>query len=86
MAAGVRRDDSRSTPATFRDCDVVTDRRGKEWKYSAPGDVWCLVDDRLLSSARSWQRLQSEFGPLSSGELDECRSAASVLGCAAGRA
>lgn len=71
MAAGVRRDDSRSTPATFRDCDVVTDRRGKEWKYSAPADVWCLVDGRpgsvSLSSARSWQRLQSEFGPLPSG-------------------
>ena len=61
---------ARSTPAEVADCDEVIDSRGKTWRYSQPGDVW-----RLLAldgggsrpdphSARSYQRLLAEFGPL----------------------
>jgi hypothetical protein len=58
----------RSTPGRFADCDEVTDRRGKTWRYSLPADVWGLVVERDKTiarySARSWQRLTAEFGPL----------------------
>lgn len=63
-------DTARSTPAEYRDCDIVTDGRGEEWKYSEPSDTWCVVDNRMgpgsvsVRSATSWQRLQAEFGPL----------------------
>jgi hypothetical protein len=61
---------ARSTPLEYPDLSEVTDRRGKQWKYSEPGDVWKLVDDHLgpgsvaPHSARSYQRLAAEFGPL----------------------
>lgn len=60
----------RSTPAGYTDCAIVTDRRGKQWKYSEPADVWSLVDGHLgpgsvsKTSSRSYQRLVSDFGPL----------------------
>jgi hypothetical protein len=58
----------RSTPAGFPDCAEVTDSRGQTWRYSEPADVWNLVNGAagmvVLSSARSFQRLQWEFGPL----------------------
>jgi hypothetical protein len=63
-------DAPRSTPTVVQDCDVMTDKCGEQWKYDEPGDVWCLVDNHLgpgsvnVRSARSWQRLQAEFGPL----------------------
>lgn len=62
--------DRRSTPPGFADLAVVTDKRGKRWKYSEPGDVWNLITDELgpgsvgAWSARSYQRLVHEFGPL----------------------
>jgi hypothetical protein len=62
--------EARSTPAEFGDCAVVVDRRGKAWKYSEPGDVWSLIDDHMGPgsvapwSARSYQALVAEFGPL----------------------
>jgi len=61
---------ARSTPAEYRDCGTVTDKHGKEWKYSEPSDTWCVVDNHMgpgsvsARSAASWQRLQSAFGPL----------------------
>jgi hypothetical protein len=63
-------DAARSTPAEYRDCDIVTDSRREEWKYSEPSDTWCVVDNHMgpgsvsERSARSWQRLQAEYGPL----------------------
>lgn len=60
----------RSTPLEIADCACVTDSRGKVWKYSEPADVWSLVDGRLgpgsvcHASARSYQKLLAEFGPL----------------------
>lgn len=69
----------RSTPQEHRDCAEVTDSRGKNWRYSEPSDVWTLVvpwdypghrDEGVMRggvfphSARSWQRLEAEFGPL----------------------
>lgn len=64
----------RSTPTRFADCDEAIDRRGKTWRYSAPGDVWKLVNteaDAPLGpgsvaphSARSYHKLRAEFGPL----------------------
>jgi hypothetical protein len=60
-----------STPARYADCDEVVDSRGKTWRYSQPGDVWRLLQDdglRMAShSARSYQRLLAEFGPLTDG-------------------
>ena len=61
---------TRSTPNEFRDYAIVIDQRGKEWKYSEPADVWRLITNELgpgsvsLSSARSYDRLNHEFGPL----------------------
>lgn len=60
---------TRSTPGIFRDCATVTDRRGKQWRYSEPADVWGLVVEDLGGSvaphsARSYARLYDEFGPL----------------------
>lgn len=63
----------RSTPDCFRDFSVVIDSRGKRWKYSAPADVWRLITGDLgpgsvsPTSARSYQRLEYEFGPLIGG-------------------
>lgn len=57
----------RSTPPDVRDCEEVTDSRGKKWCYSEPADVWNLrQEDGFVShtSARSWQRLLAEFGPM----------------------
>lgn len=60
---------ARSTPLEYPDFSEVTDRRGKRWRYSEPADAWKLVHDPtggvVLSSARSFQRLAAEFGPLS---------------------
>lgn len=67
----------RSTPDSYADCDEVADHRGKRWRYSEPSDTWGLVNtepDADLGpgsiaphSARSWQRLLAEFGPLTDG-------------------
>ena len=60
----------RSTPTFIGDCQHARDRRGQLWCYSEPTDTWCLRETPnvaapiVLSSARSWQRLYSEFGPL----------------------
>jgi hypothetical protein len=61
---------TRSTPDSYDDTAIVTDRRGRQWKYSKPADVWHLVTGDpgpgsvSSASARSWQRLLWEFGPL----------------------
>lgn len=59
----------RSTPERFADGAHVTDAAGATWRYAAYGDVWLLVDQHvrrpLPTSARSWQRLEAERGPLS---------------------
>jgi hypothetical protein len=61
---------NRSTPKNFRDLATVIDSRGRTWKYSEPADVWRVTDSEGLvgfvvpTSARSWQRLVAEFGPL----------------------
>ncbi len=61
---------TRSTPLGYGDCAEVADSRGQRWKYSEPADVWHLVDGHLgpgavcARSARSWQRLDADFGPL----------------------
>ena len=57
----------RSTPPPHEDCSRVRDRRGKEWSYSAPADVWKLIlEDGFVShqSSRSWQKLLADYGPL----------------------
>jgi hypothetical protein len=69
----------RSTPQEHADCAEVTDSRGKTWRYSEPSDTWTLVvpwdypgwrDEGVMRggtfphSARSWQRLEVECGPL----------------------
>ena len=74
MTSMTDREDRRSTPPGYADFAIVTDSRGKQWKYSEPGDVWKLIDDHLgpgsvaPHSARSYQRLVHEFGPLSGDE------------------
>jgi hypothetical protein len=61
----------RSTPMVIGDCQHMWDSRGKLWCYSEPGDVWWMRQDgteaSLLApySARSWARLNNEFGPMS---------------------
>ena len=66
---------TRSTPADYHDLAAVTDSRGKQWKYSEPSDTWCLVTGDVgpgsvsLGSARSWQRLLHEFGPLTKADV-----------------
>lgn len=58
---------TRSTPYRYKDCDHVEDSRGKLWSYSEPADVWRLrmaTGFVSLTSARSWDKLRSEFGPL----------------------
>jgi hypothetical protein len=61
-------DAPRSTPPEYLDLSVVRDSRGKEWTYSEPGDVWLLVNKDSLTvdhrSARSWQKLRADFGPV----------------------
>lgn len=60
----------RSTPTEFRDSAHVQDRDGRLWSYSEPADVWKMRLDGTttsgvaLTSARSWDRLLTEFGPL----------------------
>ena len=57
------------TDPGYADCAEVADRRGKRWSYSEPADVWNLrLDDGTIShtSARSWRRLNAEFGLLTS--------------------
>jgi hypothetical protein len=64
----------RSTPSEYADFSVVQDAREKRWKYSEPADVWYFIDDHLgpgsvaPHSARSWQCLLYEFGPLTLSE------------------
>jgi hypothetical protein len=59
---------SRSTPAEYPDCAVVVDRESREWVYSVPTDTWKYIDpsDGMTAphSARSWQRLLFDFGPV----------------------
>lgn len=58
----------RSTPLEYADLARVHDMRGNVWSYSEPADVWRVVNDKTLfvvpTSARSYQRLVAEFGPL----------------------
>lgn len=57
----------RSTPPEFDDSAVTRDKHGREWKYDEATDVWLLRDvgDTFYhTSARSWDRLLFEFGPL----------------------
>jgi hypothetical protein len=57
---------SRSTPERFSDCDEVTDESGRRWRYSEPGDTWYEYGTTGAApwSARSWHRLEAEYGPL----------------------
>lgn len=59
---------TRSTPAEYPDCTVVTDRNGREWVYSEPTDTWKYImpTDGMTAphSARSWQKLLADFGPV----------------------
>lgn len=57
----------RSTPPEYEDCAEVVSRTGSTWRYSAPSDTWCLVlgaQGVSLSSSRSFDRLEHEYGPL----------------------
>lgn len=58
----------RSTPPGFRDVAILVDRRGKQWKYNEPADVWSLVTGHLgpgSVATTSYQRLVADFGPMS---------------------
>lgn len=57
----------RTTPEEWADCDQVRGSNGSIWAYSEPSDTWKMRqwDGTVsLASARSWQRLQFDFGPL----------------------
>lgn len=58
----------RSTPPEYEDCaEVVSTKTGRTWRYSKPSDTWCLVlgpQGVALSSSRSFDRLEHEYGPL----------------------
>jgi hypothetical protein len=60
----------RSTPTTIRDTQHRWDRLGRLWCYNESGDVWLVREQPMpgspvvTTSARSYQRLVAEFGPL----------------------
>jgi hypothetical protein len=60
----------RSTPGEIEDCAHFWDSRGQLWCYSEPADVWSMREQPTPAamtapySARSYQRLVAEFGPL----------------------
>ena len=61
-------DAPRSTPPEYPDLAQVKDSKGKVWLYNEPGDVWLLADRDTITvrhtSARSWQKLRADFGPV----------------------
>lgn len=60
--------EQRSTPTYIADCAEATDFRGKVWRYSEPSDTWCVVLEHgegvANTSARSWQKLNYVYGPI----------------------
>lgn len=55
---------TRSTPEQYEDEDVLVDRDGDNWIYSASVDVWRPYSATSGYGARSYQSLVATFGPV----------------------